>query len=303
MNLGKSDRLILVVASLFALLISHRLFFKVYEIPPGDNALELGNIHTEGTVRRRHGKSLAWGDVSGTSTLYLRDILITPKEIGATVTWGNGQSLLIEPNTMVQFDEVSNDKIQIVLYEGKVKQAQKSPTQTAPMHKIVVQKQETIKIVPYPKTARLQTLDSDLLSGNALAELKVHTDNLLQKNLVFEPITPIVDKPFNLNRITDYKIVLLTPSPSQFNAVYNSWQKFSWDYAPLDNIEYQIEISKEQNFDRLITHKTRKKELELQFQDPGRYYWRIRALQNSASIISESSYFDMTKKLNPTTIK
>ena len=110
-TISLNDKLILLIATLLALWVSYQLFYKTYDLEPGENAIELGRIETNGIIRRRHAKSLAWGDVEGTSKLYLRDIIITPKRVGATVFWGNDQSLYIEPDTMLQFDEVTNDQI------------------------------------------------------------------------------------------------------------------------------------------------------------------------------------------------
>lgn len=295
-----NDKLILFGASLLALWVSHQLFYKAYELDPGENAVELGMIETSGSIRRRHAKSLAWGDVKGTSKLYLRDIVITPKEVGATVSWGKGQSLFIEPDTMVQFDEVTNDRVQIVLFEGKVKQAAPKPVASgapaAPIQSVVVKKEEMVRIIPYPRTVKLQEFVKNDGSDAILSSLSQKLEVLLKKQLTFLPLAGVEMKKLQLDKVTDFQIRLLSPARTQYNLRKNKWIQFAWHFPLVDGVEFQIEISKELTFERMLSHKTVKQELELQFEDPAIYYWRVKALKNGETQTSLISNFEMFNK-------
>lgn len=91
------------------------------------------------------------------------------------------------------------------------------------------------------------------------------------------------------------QILLSSPKSKNFVFGKDNWIKFKWESKENEVLEYQIEISKEPNFEHLLTHKTTKKEVELNFETPAVYYWRVSAVHNGALLRSDTSTFELKK--------
>jgi len=108
------DRLMLIIASIVLSVTGYYLFVQVPEIGIDKGAIAIGKIQTDKVVRRRHSGSLRWENISKEGTIYLRDVVYTPKDTWAEFAWSDKMSLRVEPESMVQFDKVNMDQVQIV---------------------------------------------------------------------------------------------------------------------------------------------------------------------------------------------
>ena len=69
----RTDRIILGVAFLLALLTGYFLFFYRSNLKVGEGAIPIGILQTDKTVRMRHSRSLRWGVAYKESPVYLKD--------------------------------------------------------------------------------------------------------------------------------------------------------------------------------------------------------------------------------------
>jgi len=74
----------------------------------------VGQIKVQGSVRRRVARSLHWANLTD-GTVHLKDIVYTPRDSRAVVTFKNGKTLEMEPDSMVQFDELNSGEVEISL--------------------------------------------------------------------------------------------------------------------------------------------------------------------------------------------
>jgi hypothetical protein len=91
-------------------------------------------------------------------------------------------------------------------------------------------------------------------------------------------------------------VQLISPVRSRLNFNKSKWVKFVWEPPEMAGQEFQLEISKKQTFERLLTVKTTKHELELMFDEPATYYWRVRTNNKNDSIVSLTSFFELIAK-------
>ena len=87
---------------------------RIWPTPP------IATLFTEGEIKRRGARSLEWEDIHGETKIYLRDTVFTPERTRSEVVFPNGTVFRLEPNSMVQFDEVTLNNVDLVLLEGNV---------------------------------------------------------------------------------------------------------------------------------------------------------------------------------------
>ena len=284
----KNDRWVLLLAFICLFVSSYFLFFHQSSIQIADGAIPIGTLRTDGTVRVRHAKNLYWGNVNSDSTVYLRDIIYTPKDTTAEFVW-NDKRLVLEPESMVQFDEVSMDRMEIVLMEGKVK-GDANVTKN-----IIIKKAEVFEIIPSPKRARSELADVETLELRQL-ELNKQWLKVLERKLDIEPMLSLQSPNIYLNRLTDYKIRLISPAAKEYNISQTRWVPMKWTAPPLSGVSYEIEVSRNSDFKRVISHPSNNVEVHIQFEGEGEWYWKVKAVKGKEFIYSEDSHLTLVEK-------
>lgn len=70
---------------------------------------------------------------------------------------------------------------------------------------------------------------------------------------------------------------------------------FVWSPIPLDAVNYVLEISKTHNFEYFRSFSTSKNYMFVRMNEPSDYFWRIRAMQGSQTLIGETARFTVHK--------
>lgn len=263
----KGDRTILLFASLGLVAVLYLLFFYNPH-GPLSNAVEVGTLRTDSMVRRRHAKTLYWHDLRREGIIYLRDIVYTPKDSMAIVTFKDGRTLELKPDTMVQFDEITVDGIQITLFDLSL-----------------------FRLIPYPKVDRSNTLPDprplELRQGEFTARL---TDKI-KGPINLAKLRKIDLSPFILNRLSDYLVVLLRPENKVYNLKANRWLQTLWTPVPVDGVLYELQVGQDPAFKRYLAHRPKKNKLLVQFESTGKYFWRVKAHKDDEFVFSETGGF------------
>lgn len=286
------DRLLLVLAFFLFSYSSYFLSHYSFENQVPEGAVELGTLKSSGVVRRRHARTLHWANVAKEGSVYLGDIIYTPKNTTAEVSWGKNEKIELEPDSMVQFDEVTLNRVSILLMEGKIKQ-HGTKTNAISVKKV----EEVFRVMPYPKTSQL-TLDGDNLADleKQKTELDEKLKPLLANKLTLEEYAKVTPLPEEKKKLSDFTLTLTSPKQEKFDLGKNSWMTMAWHAIPIKGIVYQLELSREKDFGRVVSHKTNSNELGIQFEDPGTYYWRVKAFSGREEIQSDINQFTLIDK-------
>lgn len=270
----KRDLIVVAVASVVLSIVLYFLFFAP-SISWLQNAKQVGKIQTNGTVRRRHGGNLAWGNIKGSAPVYLHDIVYVPKGTEASVTLGQ-KTVPLPDDTMIQFDE---DFTTGGNFEIKLLEIPKVPALPLPL-----------------KITKLGNLLPDVHPLELrLSELKARTLEKVfaQLNLIRIPPLERYEAPAVLT-IEDYEIRLILPENERYNLKANRWMKMAWSKLPFPDVTYHVEIGKEADFRRVLAHETKKTQFSAQFDDEATYYWRVRGERAGKQVTSPASKFVMT---------
>ena len=287
-----SDRTVILISSLCSLVISYFLFLHTPTFRGSSNA-PVGTLTTQGgAVKRRHAGSLRWGVISREDTVFLRDTVFVPKDVRSVVTFNNKQKIELESNSMIQFDEVNADRVEITLMEGKA---------SATEGEVTVKKEEKPKVVAPRifKATKLLFYLSELRSLEMeYQDYSTRVHGHLYKSL---PLDRARDdwKPANLTlgSLFHYELNLIRPAKNErFNLRMNNWMEFAWTPIPLDKVAYILEVSRMPEFKRFLSYPSSKSALSMQFLDDSDYYWRVRAKREREVLISSVSRFAMSEK-------
>ncbi len=286
----RGDQIMMAIAGLGLLYVIFLLFF--YERGSVTrSAQKVGVLKTDGVVKRRHAKTLHWLDVKGEGEIYLRDIVYTPKNTEATIVFNNNKSIKLEPETLVQFDEMTLDQIRITLMDGKVK------GDAVQKEGAIITSRETplFKLLPYPKMHQIRLLPEPTLIVSRYQDWAGKLKLVMQRPTKLVVPSEISAEKFTLNRLKDFEIRLVAPGQERFNLRSHPWIRVEWTRLPLKGAEYVVEVSRDEAFHRAITLKTNDNHLQVQLSDEGSYYWRVRALLNTDEAISNVGHFSMTR--------
>lgn len=273
------DRRTIGVALLVALITGYFLLFHGNELGLSEGAVAIGTLQSVKQVRIRHAKSLQWGTGHTEFTIYLKDTLYTPKNTPAVFYWKDNK-IIVEAESLVQFDDVSLERLEITLLEGKIKidgDASKV---------ITINKKPTEKPVGFIKSNRAFLPDINPLILKQ-SELSSRSLDVFGRKLELEPLRIVINPKFSLNRFRDYQILLKTPvNAKTYLYSAKSWIDFNWHPIPLENIEYVLEISTTSGFASLIKNKGLQDSGIVLFEVPGEFYWRVVASRKAETTTS-----------------
>ncbi len=271
------DRLLVTAALLlfgFALyrLITHR---PAYEGPGG--LVAIGSISVEGAVRRRHAGSLAWSEIETEGDVYMRDLVYTPPGIAATVRMKDGREVTLPSDSLVQFDEITVSNLEITLREI-----------SEPMRQV-------FRLVPLPKAKRSAALPDTGGLEILHAELMKRYAGRVKAPAALARARAVARNPdFKLNKLSDYEIKLRYPAEGAgLPYTRETWTKMAWSPVPAPGVTYQIEMSLKERFEKKVPYESRTNSLEIQFEKPGKYYWRVMAATSGGIMTSETRTFTL----------
>jgi hypothetical protein len=286
------DRGVLLLSFLAIFFLSYFLFFQQNKLSVSSLQV-VGTIQTDGILQRRQPRSLGWENIQTDSQIYLKDFIYVPKNTKATIVLKNKKTLELESDSMIQFDEIFQDQIQISLLDS-VQKAFKGTENTVVMQK---QKFEFIPMIQFVQK-RLESLEPMIQMQQEMTEsLKKHLQVALKK------IKPVTTENILAHTLFDYELNLISPVDDRYNSTSNQWIAMLWTDVPLKGVEYELEISKYQDFHKVIKHQTKKNKLKIQLQDPGEYYWKVNARFEKEKLSSNIKKFTMTKRGGKTLLK
>lgn len=287
----KGDKALIFLAMLVFLGSGYHLSHFASEGGVAGDAVEVGAFTTSGTIKRRHARTLHWGNVAHSGKVYLGDIVYTPKNTTTEITWGKNEKIELEPDSMVQFDEITLNRVSISLMEGKFKLGKASNKANV---SVFVKKAaaEVFHVMPYPKIVKQKSILSqleDLESQKQALDERLKTE--LSQKIELQELVKLAGLVEDPKKLSDYSIALTTPAPGRYDINKNSWMTMAWTKVPLKGVVYQLEISRDKTFGRVVSHKTKGDELSIQLEDLGVYYWRTKVFSGKESLTSEISEF------------
>lgn len=283
----QADRWLILLACLLILLTGYFLFFYHQVVGLTGDAAVIGTIQSDGPIRLRHARTLVWGVSQSETDVFLRDTVYTPKGTTAEFQW-NEKKFILEPESLVQFDEASLDKLEITLMEGKIRVDPKDAgaiSVSKPVANLIFKfKEGEIGYIPDINPLIIKH-----------SELSSRTVDSLNRKLDLEPPRAVIVPKLYLNQLADYKIVLQSPESGEFKFDGKSLLNFSWKPIPLPNIEYFLHISNTSSFKNDLMNSSRREELDILFDQSGEYWWKISARWRREEIDSSSRKLALLK--------
>ena len=252
----------------------------------------VGTLVTQNGVQRRHSKSLSWSKIAKSGKLYPKDVVYTPAQSSAEVQMGNSQKLILEPESMVEFDTVTSGTFNVVLVQGIAKIQSEKGEET----KILVKEEETSSVTPVLKRPSLPFLLVDLQAW------RIQQGELIQVLGKLGSNSKILEEekgslaPAELKSLQYFKVGL-APVLTKTGEENSEWQILRWSEIPLSGVLYEVEISRDENFKRAIRQDSLKnRTLEVQLLDPGQYFWRVKAKHSGNQIQSALGMLKIERK-------
>ena len=267
--------LVSLVASLYLLV------FWTRTQGAGDTPL-IGKIEPSGTLRRRYARSLQWDDVSAEAPVYLKDYVYTPADVRATVTLLNNKKVELDPETLVQFDDILGDDLLIRLFEGNVRGG------------IIIRDSE-FRLLPFPQISMDDLTDPRVIEAR-FADMNRRLQDLLRRPYPPRNFAEIAVPGLILDRLSDYEPVPVHPLGKIYNTKLNRWVQFMWAPVPLEGVSYRLQLAKTQKFDPTMDHNEKEFFVSFQFEQEAVYYWRVRAMRKDEVVISRSAMIELSIK-------
>lgn len=279
-----TDRILILISCIAVTILSYLLFFFQPRLVSTDGPV-IGMITSGGIVRRRHSGSLSWQNLRGDNPVFRNDIVYVPKDVQSFIVFGNQKRLELFPDSMIQLDEVNKGSIEITLIEGEVKKNAD----------VMVKKKEVQKLITRPvKGAKLLVYLRDL---NSLELRHTELDQRFKHLLYGAPLREKIRGEslkfyLALDRLIHFDLQMIQPAPdTTLSQKLSPWVELVWTPIPIDNVRYDVQISKEENFNRVISYETNKNRLSVQLGDPSAYFWRVRAKRGKEALLSETTRF------------
>lgn len=255
-------------------------------------SVPVGVITTDGLVRRRQTGTLHWESIEGTAKVHMRDMIYTAKGVTAVIEFNNHERLVIAPESLIQLDENVENRIQITLFEGTIKQALQVKVM-APSYEVskAVSPPFSMKLMPYLPSLTQYEIRSGELRTKAEGYLKNHLNlTAISKESIEMTFAP-------LNRLLYFEVVLKSPpTGAQIFHQESDWIQFEWSPVPLPNVTYEIQFSKDHEFHHSLNYDSKSSQLSVQFVDASTYFWRVLAKYGEEEVFSDiSSFTHLTK--------
>lgn len=254
-----------------------------------DGLSTIGELYAEGKISRRHSKSLSWQKIQGESKVFDRDMVFTPKDTHAVVTLPDGSTLVLEPESLVEFGARIQERFPIVIFSGKAKlidpiskkeEILTPPVSTSQLMLAPVKEEPVIPIF----------IEPDLLKGSQLSLLN-QIEAIEAQPLPIVPEIDLLPAQLEMDSLLDYQLTLDTPRPGNQRNNREFWLSLKWSPVPLEGVKYVLELSRTPDFSGSMTYQTIQSEIELHLYDSGKYFWRVTSLRGKEELRSLTQSF------------
>lgn len=231
--------------------------------------VEIGSLQTPTGVKRRHAKALEWEDIKNQTTIYTKDLVYTPVESSAEVKLADNRVLVLEPDSLVEFESVTNDNFEITLLKGagKIKS-----TETKKETKLKVVEAPIVKL-EQEEPLRLPQFFVDVQTWESAQKEYVSKASMAPEITKLLPVKKIEDVlKFSLS---DYIVELLPPQFKQETETEKTWYRLRWSSVPLPDITYELKVSRTPSFTRSVQQEIKKSQVPVQFLEPGKHFWKV----------------------------
>ncbi len=283
----KMDRKILALALLILLASGYWLFIYTSEFPPSFGLPQIGTMRMNSSIRVRHAKSLRWQTSKQEEMpIYLKDMVYTPKDTTAEFIWNN-KKFILEPESLVQFDEALFDKLEITLLDGKIR----TDAESANLFKVTKLEPKTV-LFKKQEISFLPDLNGLIIRQ---AEASSRTQEKLAKKIQVDPMRAIIVPKLYLNKLSDYQIVLKSPQNQTYRYRGSDWIEFQWNEIPLEGVEFNLFVSTRNDFEKKVQTKVAQGPSQILFEAPGNYWWKVVAARRIETIESEAVNFTLSE--------
>ncbi len=256
-----------------------------------EEAPVVGELNTEGQIRRRRAGLLFWEQLDNNSPLYLKDTLVSPPQTSAVIHLKNGTSITLEPNSMLQLKEILKHNFEATVFYGNAREKGVGAQRVALAK--TEKRQSMAAIQRVAMKPLVITLVNELPDLFPLLEKErnffTRVNETFQAIPVREPIKRILyrDRPVALDSIEFFTLQLRIPGGgTKLNTKKMRWVNLSWTRIPLKDTRYTVEFSPRKDFSSAVTYNTARTELPMQLTTVGKYYVRVRALHKNKRINS-----------------
>ncbi|NBX92013.1 MAG: hypothetical protein EB120_02070 [Proteobacteria bacterium] len=156
---SKQDRILIGIGIALSLVASFALTWSGSDALLLKDAIKIGVLETSNAVQVRHAKALSWDRIRRRGNVYQKDMVYAPKGSSAVITLSKDEKLFLESDSMVEFDNVSSDRMNVLLLEGEAKVVSKDPNGNE--QSIQIEKNVVIPVLPYPKVDAVSTFFVD----------------------------------------------------------------------------------------------------------------------------------------------
>jgi len=289
---SKTDAFLLLVGMLCTLLFSFLIFGPTQTHFDASGLSVIGSLETPTGVKRRHARALAWEEVRKTIPIYTKDLVYTPPQSSAEVKLGDDKILVLEPDSLVEFEAITQESFDIVLLQGSGTIKSGSNEKAIPLKLKVVAPMEfkSDKVLSLPQFY----VDVETWS-KAQSEYFTRSYSLP----LLTPLAEVkkIEDQLNLN-LTDFILELLPATQlkdSGSSSLEGPWYELAWTRIPLANITYELEISRTPQFNRLIQQNLRKTRVPAQFLEGGDHFWRVVAKHKNQELQTRPQVLNVTK--------
>ncbi|MBY0371633.1 hypothetical protein K2X33_13185 [bacterium] len=271
------DRLLIALALLFFTMALYGLvnYQPFYEGPAG--LVSVGQVTVQGKLRRRHAGSLAWSEIEGEGQIFLRDLVYTPPGVVAEVTGTDGKTMTLPQDSLVQFDEVTVSNLEITLREA------------------AEPKRQVFRLIPLPKAQRSAALPDPIGLEMLYTDVAKNWQKYSGRRVNLDRVRKVAAaQDLVFDKVRDFELLLHYPHPKQeIPYARDNWVKMAWSPMPVQGLRYQVEVSVGDQFAKKVPYESGTNYLEVQFEKPGRYFWRVTANAGDGQVASETREFTL----------
>ena len=263
----RQDWILVAIATVLVIMALRILMMQSAE-PLGPGSMPIGQLQTEGWVKRRHAGTLQWEQISASDTVYLRDTIYTPFNTQATIQLKDKRVLELEPDSLVQLDDINKGQLQIALLYGD-----SMPKPMEALNDFQLRRKPLLAI-PIPLETGTASLES--------RTKKALSDALGVETVAAAPALPVLPRP----QFRDYIVQLVSPTPRTVSR--NATVTFAWTPIPIPDAEYELNVSRDPAFKQSLWYPLKTNQVQADLMIKGDYYWRIKARHGLEETLSES---------------
>lgn len=250
---------------------------------------QIGNLETSAGVKRRHAKALEWEEVRKSTPVYTKDLVYTPADSSAEVKLADNRILVLEPDSLVEFEAMTSENFEIVLLKGSGK----------------IKSTDTKKEVPL-KVVETPVVQLDQKEPLKLPQFFVNVQTWAQAQNEYVTKASVIPKISELLEVkklealvnfslSDFVIELLPPQRELASSQENPWYQLRWTSVPLSDVSYEIKISRTGSFKRSVEQELKGSQVPVQFLEPGKHYYKVVAKQKDQKQETQSQAIHITE--------